>query len=694
MTSLYIDNKRAEIERFLEESFVKKERLGCPLYTDTYILPCKRVPYDTPDVVLQGGVCTKDFKFLAGLVRNEKFKYLNFSVRDSYIPKNTNNLETIDSCIFGGVIITLFGHCIVESLSRLWFLHEETLDKTLPIVFVRFGEMQKFVYEIFDLLGIRERARVIEKPVFAKSVFIPDQSNQIGCYVNTEHYRKIFDVMIANAGSPEEGQSKKIYLSRSQLSNKDCIGELFFENFFKSYNYDIVYPEKLSIAEQIRKISHADEIVCDLGTLSHSSILFCKDNAKLTFLLRDIELAGIKPQIILDNIKNCDISYVDISFNFLPTTHARGIFLLYPTENFKKYLKENHFDAYEEKITYNISDYIYDYIIKYTENYNKNEYPYKRLKNYDFFDLINCMSTVLVNKKLSRETFSTPSKASLQKKLDFFESLTNALSKSDQFEALLNEDNSRYTLLHIRLHDDSIEINNTTRIAISKVVDELSCISQHIDASWGKILPILYIGLLFPYHTYDLLLFDNKSKKIEFQDTVYTKLIESKYDIALHCFPLKSPIKDQFLRHHSKTAWNTMISNISQYDEYRVLSYVLKTEQFLFDSNIMILRPNNFSEYFKWFYPIIIDTYRSLGENDRPLIQNIAERVNTLYFYSINIKNYNVLSFDDAFLSKYKVQSNNTENAVEPSFSILKNTKAVTKKLLQKFGKLYSNFKR
>ncbi len=67
----------------------------------------------------------------------------------------------------------------------------------------------------------------------------------------------------------------KVYLSKNKWTGLDfqCFDEEKLEQAFRMNGYHVVYPEKMTLKEQIAVLKGASEIAAPAGTLAHN-ILF------------------------------------------------------------------------------------------------------------------------------------------------------------------------------------------------------------------------------------------------------------------------------------------------------------------------------------------------------------------------------------------------------------------------------------
>ena len=283
--------------------------------------------------------------FVAGLLRNKPPSAGAFGVKGAYEVKEVVKFD--EEVIFGGVLVGLFGHFILESLGRMWYVLQNRQDKR-KIVFLTVGEQQWF-YSFLDLLDIeRERIVILKQPTKYKKIVIPDESIH-SWYNYTKEYILPYDYI---ASKVKRSKIKKLYLTRSKIKLKESeagkyiCNEEYFEKFYQSKRFTVISPEQFSIEEQISMLVGASEVASTLGSLSHLA-LFCRPGTKFTMLTR-VDDDTLYPQCLINEAKDIDCVIVDASMNFLPLQHrGGGVSLLGETKFWRQYVKEK----YNEDIT-------------------------------------------------------------------------------------------------------------------------------------------------------------------------------------------------------------------------------------------------------------------------------------------------------------------------------------------------------
>jgi hypothetical protein len=366
------------------------------------ILPLRRTKKSNGLVsaTYEGGVSDKKGNFVAGLIRNLNNPNFNYNCNESYKVKKDNLEYSDETVIFGGILFKSFGHVYLDTLTRLWWVIKNP-DKNYRLVFVNIPNQEFWCYDFFDMLNIpRNRIVILNKPTKFKKIIIPDES----IHSQSGFKSEFFTIIDTISSSVKPSPYKKIYLTRSQLEEKDCINEEYFENFYKKRGYKVISPEKYSVKEQIAFMAGAEEVVSTVGTLSHN-ILFSKKNITLTMLTRVDNL--LIPQIIINEIKNINYFIIDVTKNILPTTHVKGCFLLHPSKFWIEYLDDNKIDYMKEEIEFDLDEFLPIYLKQWCKNYSLKS-RYRRIERNDIFHVINSLSIAFYDKSLSRKNMDSP----------------------------------------------------------------------------------------------------------------------------------------------------------------------------------------------------------------------------------------------------------------------------------------------
>jgi hypothetical protein len=196
--------------------------------------------------------------------------------------------------VWGGPIVSHFGHFLIESVARLWPLLPGGELHGLPVVFttpsgVRFAAewLTAFGAEVFELP---------EEPVRFSQMYVPEPCAITDLYWTRTlreihlHARRGLDV------APLAPQGI-VWLSRSQIDIPDrrVLDERLLERLLPA-ELTIVHPEQLSLAEQVAVVEAASGITGVVGSAFHTALLaqdappalyLCSDRVPSPFVLQD-----------------------------------------------------------------------------------------------------------------------------------------------------------------------------------------------------------------------------------------------------------------------------------------------------------------------------------------------------------------------------------------------------------------------
>ncbi len=412
---LFLNHKENALVH-LNNNYIDDRPKGVKEIKNGIILPLRETE-DSPKkhvTYYSGGVTDSDYNFVSGFERLREEK-MNFCCVESYVPDSI--VKSDNTVIFGGILLAHFGHILAESVSRLWWIIDNSSDNE-QIVFLcqeEKGEEKKetslrIIKNIFKILEIDEdRLIILDKATQFAKVIVPDQlirlhSDFRKSYVDL--YKKMADKCTYKEGY------KKVYLTRTHLSNNSIINEEYFERFFEKRGYVIVAPEEYEFSEQISILKSADEVICSEGTLSHLTV-FCKPDAVLTFFRRE-DNTLLTPQTLIDVASNHIPYYVDVTYNLLPVRHNIGVFLFGPTSKFVGYLNERNIEYTQDEIAFDIQDYIGEYIIEWVKKFREPN-AFSNISNNDIFDVLYSLNKSLGYDEIVPRDFMTPARRNKRK---------------------------------------------------------------------------------------------------------------------------------------------------------------------------------------------------------------------------------------------------------------------------------------
>lgn len=211
---------------------------------------------------------------------------------DSELPSRVSELD--EEVVYLGWLINQYGHFLLESLGRVWALnnidpsvrvvfHASTvaIPKTLP------SKKSNWIWETLKAFGIElDRILVLEEPTRFARILVPDPlyeplSWAFQCAADPFRgvAKKVLDGKLAQM------RSEPLFISRSRLasSQRRIVGEYELEIALRRNGFRIVYPEAMSLEEQIITINQHSDIFAGDGTAAHN-VLFALCSPRLHLL--------------------------------------------------------------------------------------------------------------------------------------------------------------------------------------------------------------------------------------------------------------------------------------------------------------------------------------------------------------------------------------------------------------------------
>jgi hypothetical protein len=255
----------------------------------------------------------QQFKFYGGLYRQDG-SYIPSSglvtggkvvVGGDKLPEGTIAKIITGKSLYLGVCHYHFGHFLVETLSRLWFLNPKEITEFDHIILLPLNNhIPHFVYDLFDLLGVANRIFVVEEPVLLENVWLPEPAIVYPTIVH-QHIKNIW-LLFADLTETKKSQ-QPLYISRTLLSpghHRVIIGENYLEAALARQGIRIYHPQLHSIANQISTLSEHQTIVGFAGSALHSLILAGGRKKIITYSNRPIPQVFLLLDKVMDNQAN------------------------------------------------------------------------------------------------------------------------------------------------------------------------------------------------------------------------------------------------------------------------------------------------------------------------------------------------------------------------------------------------------
>lgn len=183
--------------------------------------------------------------------------------------------------VYCGRFFKHFGHFLLESLSRLTHIRRTPSLLCCYIKDYR-GDMLSWQKEILSLLGITNSFFEVTRPTAFAHLAVP----QPGYIIPTEFSEEHNDFL--SCVRPEKViRGKKTYLSRKNIVKTIQTNEEDAEKILRDCGWNVIYPEELSVREQLREISSSEVVLGIEGSAFHNIVFFTGLDTKLYAIPRE-----------------------------------------------------------------------------------------------------------------------------------------------------------------------------------------------------------------------------------------------------------------------------------------------------------------------------------------------------------------------------------------------------------------------
>ncbi|WP_137125365.1 glycosyltransferase 61 family protein [Roseomonas sp. HF4] len=223
-------------------------------------------------------------------------------------PGQVEGLEDPDDlrlrCAYGGVLFGHFGHFLIESLSRFWWLKS---NPAMPVLWhAVVPRVLPWQQEIFGLLGMAGVSmHLIARPLKVAQLVVPELGFVIQNQVSDAQARALGVVPF---GRPDP--SRRIWLSRSALPGRGGLTpvlERCLEERLRELGWHVLHPEALAVAEQLDALKGARTIAGIEGSAFHLLLLGRDIESQIRIVRRDDASMPINSNyMLIANAKNLD----------------------------------------------------------------------------------------------------------------------------------------------------------------------------------------------------------------------------------------------------------------------------------------------------------------------------------------------------------------------------------------------------
>ncbi len=215
--------------------------------------------------------------------------------------------------IYAGPVIPHYGHFLLSSTARLWRLQPSScaLFHSDPSLLEHQAPYIKVLAELLEVKNIR--IATLTQPTRLRSVVVPQPSfteQKETFEIHGESCRQLGSTVVKSC--VRKRMSSPVYLSKSQLLSgvQSIVNESEIEEILDNRGVKIIYPEKISLCEQISLFSGDECIVGTVSSAFHSQLLAENGGRRLVISSENFINANF---LLVDKICRTHTTYVSAS---------------------------------------------------------------------------------------------------------------------------------------------------------------------------------------------------------------------------------------------------------------------------------------------------------------------------------------------------------------------------------------------
>ncbi len=260
-------------------------------------------------------------------------------------PKFTPPTNFLDiEAVYIGTLEDHFGHFLLEHTNRLYPLLQAKYKNMKYIILNNrnLPTVPDFVFDFLQMLGIKQSdVYVINDNIKVKRLYVPPVAFEIP-NMSSSAFGKTFDAAAAHAQPAH--QIEKIYVSRERLPERATFGEQQIQRVFEKNGFTVIYPEQLSLYEQICYMKHCKCLAGIAGSALHLSLFMPCGGTVIQIKRNKLPADNANTQYLLCKTKNCDFVLVDCAREILPTHHwSEFPQIIGPTKYLEQFLRDFQF---------------------------------------------------------------------------------------------------------------------------------------------------------------------------------------------------------------------------------------------------------------------------------------------------------------------------------------------------------------
>lgn len=235
---------------------------------------------------------------------------------------DVSNVEFIDrDVVYCGYSKAFhFGHFLLEGLNRVYPILNEKYKNCLFVFIEPYSTPKKWATDLLKLAGVApENILVLKTATKFRNVYVPQQSFDLTTYGTTENLHLMQKI---SSNAPDLFHYEKVYLSRAKMGKLRTWGEERIQEIFARNGYHIIYPETMTVPEQVAVLKHCKYLAGCAGTALHLSVFMpCGGTVIMLKRNSNVDTGSLTPQKILGLELGHNLIYISASIEPSKSNH-------------------------------------------------------------------------------------------------------------------------------------------------------------------------------------------------------------------------------------------------------------------------------------------------------------------------------------------------------------------------------------
>ena len=214
---------------------------------------------------------------------------------------------------------TNYFHWVVEALPRLSLVSD--LDNNIPLLVDSHLPFQ--CYEALDILNAGKRKIIkldTDKSYIVKRLFYPSALSEFhdnynepmfdkDCVYSPEAIGFVRNQVLSKFEKPVSNKKRRIFISRKNSDYRQLLNSEEVEQILLDRGFEVVFPENLSFAAQVRIFSQAEIVVGQSGA-GMTNMIFVPKECKVLMLLSDLPMNNLHIFNALALVNNIKLEFI------------------------------------------------------------------------------------------------------------------------------------------------------------------------------------------------------------------------------------------------------------------------------------------------------------------------------------------------------------------------------------------------